>query len=471
MKIKFISIALFSSMFLLQSYSQKPWTLSDCIDYAHANNIQIKRTQLQADLAKVNLTQSYTNIFPDLNGSINRSYSFGYSVDPFTNEFLPDNSIIDNYSITSNISLFNGLQNYNNIKSNRFASLAALQNVEKEKIENTFNISSAYLAILFQQELVQVANSQKSVTELQVERTMKLVEAGSVAKGDLLEIQAQLANENLNVTNAQNELKLSVLNLTQLLDLDSSGGFSIVTPDTINTEGMLILPSVSEVYADALNFFPHIKGAEYQLKSEESALAAQKGRISPMVYLSGGLYTGYSDQRQQVNTNEPVEQEIGYVQGDPTQIVVAPGFGLTEYSYSNQFKDNVAKSISIGLRIPLFNRWEVVNGISTARIRVEDSEFQLDQVKQQLFKSIQQAHNDAVSAYERFNSANEAVNSYRESFHYTEQKFNVGLVNSVEYSIAKNSFNKAESDLLKAKYEYLFAVKIVDFYRGIPITL
>jgi outer membrane protein len=367
--------------------------------------------------------------------------------------------------------LFNGLQNYNNIKSNRFASLAALQNVEKEKIENTFNISSAYLAILFQQELVQVANSQKSVTELQVERTMKLVEAGSVAKGDLLEIQAQLANENLNVTNAQNELKLSVLNLTQLLDLDSSGGFSIVTPDTINTEGMLILPSVSEVYADALNFFPHIKGAEYQLKSEESALAAQKGRISPMLYLSGGLYTGYSDQRQQVNTNEPVEQEIGYVQGDPTQIVVAPGFGLTEYSYSNQFKDNVAKSISIGLRIPLFNRWEVVNGISTARIRVEDSEFQLDQVKQQLFKSIQQAHNDAVSAYERFNSANEAVNSYRESFHYTEQKFNVGLVNSVEYSIAKNSFNKAESDLLKAKYEYLFAVKIVDFYRGIPITL
>jgi outer membrane protein len=471
MKIKLISIALLTSMFILQSYAQKPWTLSDCIDYAHANNIQIKRTQLQADLAKVNLTQSYTNIFPDLNGSINRNYSFGYSVDPFTNEFLPDNSIIDNYSITSNISLFNGLQNYNNIKRNRFASLAALQNVEKEKIENTFNISSAYLAILFQQELVQVAESQKVVTLLQLERTKKLVDAGSVAKGDLLEIQAQLANENLNVTNAQNELKLSLLNLTQLLDLDSTGGFGIVTPDTINPEELLVIPSVSDVYTDALNYFPHIKGAEYQLKSEESALAAQKGRISPMLYLSGGLYTGYSDQRRQVNTNEVLEQEIGYLQSDPSQIVVAPGYGTTEYSYGNQFKDNVAKSISIGLSIPIFNRWEVVNGISTARIRVEDSEYQLDQVKQQLFKSIQQAHNDALSAHEKFISATDAVNSYRESFHYTEQKFNVGIVNSVEYNVAKNSFNKAESELLKAKYEYLFAVKILDFYRGIPITL
>jgi outer membrane protein len=179
------------------------------------------------DMAKINLTQAYTNILPDVNGSINRTYYFGYSVDPFTNEFLPDNSVIDNYGVTTRVSLFNGLQNYNTIKSNHFASLAALQDVEKEKVENTFNISAAYLAILFQQEMVQVAQSQKEVTRLQVERTQKLVDAGSVAKGDLLEIQAQLANENLNETNALNELKLSVLNLTQLLDLDSAAGFRL----------------------------------------------------------------------------------------------------------------------------------------------------------------------------------------------------------------------------------------------------
>jgi outer membrane protein len=439
MKIKLLSMLLLLALYILPSHAQKPWTLSDCIDYAQANNIQIKRTQLQADIAKVNLTQSYTNILPDLNGNVNRGFNFGYTVDPFTNELLQDKSVIDNYSLSTSISLFNGLQNYNNIKATRFASLAAIQNVEKEKIENTFNISSAYLAILFQQELVQVSKSQQDVTQLQFERTKKLVDAGSVAKGDLLEIQAQLANENLTITNAKNELNLSILNLTQFLDLDSTDGFSIVTPDTIDTEVLATLPTVSEVYNDALNFFPHIKRAEYLLQSDKSVLAIQKGRVSPMLYLSGSIYTGYNDRSAD--------------------------------SYSDQFNQNFAQSVSIGLRVPIFNRWEVVNDISSAKIRVEDSEYNLDQVRQQLFKSIQQAHNDAVSAHDKFNSALEAVNSYRESFHYTEQKYSVGIVNSVEYNVAKNSFNKAESDLLQAKYEYLFAGKILDFYRGIPITL
>jgi outer membrane protein len=447
MKIRLLSSALLTVMVVLQSYSQKPWNLSDCIDYAYANNIQIKRTQLQADVARTNLLQSRTNILPDLNGNFNRRYSYGFAVDPFTNTSLPNNSTIDNYSITSQMSLFNGLQNYNNIKANHFATLAALQNVEKEKIEITFSISSAYLAILFQQELVQVSESQKEVTRLQVTRTQKLVDAGSVAQGDLLEIQAQLANENLNVTNAQNDLKLSILNLGQLLDLDSVSGFQIVTPDTIDPETMNVLPSVTDVYADALAYFPHIKSAEYQLKSDESLLAMQKGKVSPMIYLSGNIYTGYTDPVYDINGN------------------------TFDYSYRDQLNDKFAQSINIGINIPIFNRLEVRNGISTARIRVEDSKFVLDQVKQQLYKNIQQAHNDAVSAFDKYISAKEAVNSYKESFHYTEQKFNVGIVNSVEYSISKNNYIKAESDLLKAKYEYLFAVKILDFYRGTPITL
>jgi len=151
--------------------------------------------------------------------------------------------------------------------------------------------------------------------------------------------------------------------------------------------------------------------------------------------------------------------------------VVSPSYGVSDYSYSQQFNDNIAQSLSIGLSIPILNRWEVNNGISRARIQMEDSKFELDQVKQQLYKNIQQAHNDAISAREKYNSAIEAVKSNKESFHYTEQKFSVGMVNSVEYNIAKNNYIKAESDLLQAKYEYIFAAKILDFYRGIPITL
>lgn len=469
MKNKIIFIFLFVLPGLL-SYSQEPWTLSDCIKYAHTNNIQIKRTQLQADLAKVDLLQSKTNILPDLNGNINRTYSFGRQVDPFTNEFILDNSVSDNYSLTTTMSLFNGLQNYNNIRSNQFASMAAIQNVEKEKVEKTFEISSAYLAILYQQELLEVAKNQRGVTELQVERTQKLVDAGSVAKGDLLEIQAQLANENLNVTNSQNDLQLSILNLVQILDLDSTGGFSIVVPDTIDPEKMFIVPGVSEVYNEALEYMPHIKYADYQLKSAEKDLLVQKGRRSPMIYMRASVYTGYSDQRLLLDDGNSYERQIGYVQGTD-QAVVTQDYGTVEYPYADQFNDNIAQSLSVGISIPILNRWEVNNGISRARIQVEDSKYELDQVKQQLYKNIQQAHNDAVSAREKYISAKEAVNSYRESFHYTEQKFNVGIVNSVEYNIAKNNFIKAESELLQAKYEYIFALKILDFYRGIPIEL
>jgi len=233
---------------------------------------------------------------------------------------------------------------------------------------------------------------------------------------------------------------------------------------------MYIIPDVSVVFDEALAYLPHIKVADYQFKSAEKDLLVQKGRRSPMVYMTGSIYTGYSDQRLLTDTESPLEQYVGYVQ-ETNQDVVIQGFNMIDYPYTDQIKDNIAQSISIGISIPILNRWEVNNSISKARIQVEDSKYELDQVKQQLYKNIQQAHNDAVSAREKYNSAKQAVDSYSESFHYTEQKFNVGIVNSVEYNIAKNNFIKAVSELLQAKYEYVFALKILDFYRGIPIKL
>lgn len=446
-KLAFLSFLMIIS---LSSFAQKTWTLSDCIEYAHANNLQIKRTELQADITKEDFLQSKLNLLPDLNANFSRDFSFGRQVNPGTNEYTNNNFIYDNYSITSNVALFNGLQNYNNIRRNKYARLAALQNVEKEKVEITLDISSAYLGILYQQELVEVAQSQREVTILQVDRSKKLVEAGSVARGDLLEIQAQLANENLNLTNSQNQLKLSFLILIQLLDLDSVAGFEIVTPDTVDPLKLPLIPEVSEVYNDALYFLPHVKRADYQLSHDKISLAVQHGRRSPLIYARGSIYTLYSNQN---HLYDPIT-----------------GAEL-RYPYGDQFSDNIAQSLNIGINIPIFNRWEVNNGISKARIQVEDSKYMVEQVKQQLYKNIQQAYNDALSAREKYNSAMEAVSSYSESFKYTEQKFNVGIVNSVEYSIAKNNYIKAESQLLQAKYEYVFANKILDFYRGKPISL
>ncbi len=442
MKINYLLLILFL-IFQLAGYSQTIWTLEDCINYAHANNLQIKRTELQSEIADNNYFQSKLNIAPDLNAGASRTYNFGRQIDPFTNDFIQSNTLNDNFGVSANLNLFNGLQTFNNIKKNEYIMLASIQNVEKEKIEITLNIASAYLNILFAEELLQINMNQMKVTELQVDRTTKLVDAGSSAKGDLMEIQAQLASEKLNVTNAQNNLNLAYLNLTQLLDLDSVSGFEIILPDTVEPDLTSPIATAGEVYNDALTYLPHIKGAEYELMSYERDLAIQKGRRSPQLYVNGTWGTGFSSY---------FKDTLGI-------------------SYSDQLDGNANSTLLLGISVPIFNNWYVNNAISNAKVRVYDAEYSFDQVKQQLYKNIQQSHNDALSASEKYNSSIEAVNSYRESFHYTEQKYNVGIVNSVEYNIAKNNYIKAESDLLQAKYEYIFAVKILDFYRGIPITL
>ncbi len=434
---------------ILLSYSyvnaQNKWTLTECINYAHANNLQIKQTELQAEIAENNLFQSKMNILPNLNAGASRSWGAGHYLIPQTNTFSGDNSTSDDFGIRSNLNLFAGLQTYNAIKANKFNALSKMQDVEREKVNITLQIANAYLTILFSQEYKEVAVSQRKITSLQVERTSKLVDVGSAAKGDLLEIKAQLAAEDLNITNAQNELNLSYLNLTQILDIDSVRGFDIFRPDTIEPDFSKAIEDVNVVYNDALAYLPHVRSAEYLVMSNEKYLAIQKGQLSPSVSLGGNWGTGYSSSLTD-NAGNDIE-------------------------YWEQVRNLDSKSVSLNLSIPIFNRWQVKNKIDNAKIGLIQSETTLEQTKQQLYKEIQQAYNDAVSARDKYESAREAVDSYAEAFTYTEQKYNVGIVNSVEYNIAKNNFIKAESDLLQAKYEYVFSTKILDFYRGIPITL
>ncbi len=427
----------------LVSFSQNPWTLSDCIEYAHLNNLQVKRQELQVEMAEHNLFKTYMNILPNLNGSISGGYSYGQQFIQSEGIIIDNNISSASFGVNSYMNVFNGLQTYNNIKKGNYEVLASIQNVEKEKIELTLSIVSAYMNILLKKELMEVNRSQKEVTEMQVDRTSKLEQAGSAARGDLLEIQAQMAAEQLNVTNAMNELNLAYLNLTQLLDLDSVSGFEIVVPDTIQPDLDAYITSAVTVYEDALTFLPHIKNAEYQVNSYKYELKIQQGRRSPQLYLNGRWGTNYTSY---------AKDELGL-------------------SFSDQFDIYSQTYFGAGISIPVFNNWDVNNAISNAKVQLYDAQFSLDQVKQQLYKEVQQAYNNAVSAREKYKSAIEAVNSYRESFHYTEQKFNVGIVNSVEYNIAKNNFIKAESELLQAKYEYDIALKIHDYYRGIPITL
>jgi outer membrane protein len=439
---KFISLFLIAGMIgTTQAQTPKPWSLSDCIQYALDHNIQLKRKELSADIAKNNRTQAYVNLAPGINAGWNGSRNYGRTVDPTTYEFVEQNFNSQSMGIGSEVTLFSGLTNVTNALSLEFDLKARLEEVEKAKDDLALNIATAYLQILFDQEIRDVAKAQLEVTKLQVEKMRKLVEVGNKAMGDLLQVQAQEASDQLEVTKAENNLKISYLNLAQMLDLETSSSFEIIKPEIPEINMVTPGSSVDQVYQAAEEEMPMVKIAKYNLESSRMNLMNAWGAFSPSVTLSGQIYTYYSE----------LQSEL--------------------YPYEEQLKNNNSKSLTIGINIPIFNKMERVRRVSNAKIARTDAELQLKETKLSLYKIIQQAYSDAVSSLDKYNSASKAVKSNEEAFKYTDQKFGVGLVSAVEYNEGKKNLTKAKADLVQAKYEFIFKTKILDFYLGNPITL
>lgn len=457
----------------IYSKAQKIWSLDECIKYAHQNNIQIKQAELNAILSSNVLLQSKAELLPNLNFSTNHSYSFGNSVDPFTQTFEEINIKSTNLGFSSSLSLFNGFQNYNSIKKNEFDLKASLKDVERIKNDISLNIASAYLQILFNYELVDISANQLETTKKQVERTGKLVDAGSIAKGNLLEIESQLAQEELQLVNAQNQLIISYLILTQFLDFDSVGQFTIERPDIQEVQEEEITADVDEIYLKAKDVLPQIAGGAYRLKSSEKELEIARGYMLPNLNLNASYGTGYSDARMRQIYGDPIETQIGYLNDASITPVYAKYNNLSfeDYAFKDQLIDNKSLSLTFSLSIPIFNKYQIKTAMDNAKINVLQSKNDYQLVKDQLYKDIQQAHANANASLKKHIASKKTVQSTKEAFRYTEQKYEVGNVNSVDYAIAKNNLLRAKSDNLQAKYEYMFSMKILDFYMGKQLNL
>ena len=455
------------------SIAQKLWSLQDCIDYALNNNIQIKQQELSTQMAKINLSQSKANVLPNFNTSASHAYNTGKTIDMYTNQFATNTVQSDNFYLSSSVTLFNGFQLLNTIKQNKINLQASQFDLDKMMNDISLNISIAYLQILYNIELLNVAASQLEITKQQVLRTKKLVDAGSVAKGSLLTLEAQQASEELNVVNAQNSLDLSHLTLVQMLDIQSLDSFEIATPKLdINIEAPLILKP-EQIYAYAIGTQPEIKSAELKVQSSMLDLSIARGLRSPNLSLRGTYGTGFSGASKSIIGTPTFAglDTIAYTFEPNPKSVVVPNF---DYQYEtkpfmDQINDNINKSISFSLTIPVFNAWQVNNTLSKAKIAIKSSEYTLQTTKNTLYKSIQQAYSDAIAALNKYKSTQKSLVALNESFKYTEQKFDVGLVNTTEYNDAKSKLATAESNLLQAKYNYVFTMKIIDFYMGKPI--
>ncbi len=428
-------------------HAQKIWTLEECITYAHDNNLQVKRQQLQARTAEHDYDYARAQTLPTANAFGNYRFNRGRAPN-FDDYTYVNQSFQDaNLGIESRLQVFNGLYNLNTIRSSKFNLLSRLEDIEDLKNEITINIAGAYLQILLNEELLKVAVDQLDITHQQVEKNEKLVEVGNMSRGELYEIQAQEAREKANVTKARNTRSISYLTLMQYMALENEKltDFKIDTSD-LTIEDANPLRWVDSVYSDALRVLPMVRSAEYNLMSMEKGLSANQGLRSPSISARYLYYTLWSE-----------------ISSDPLN----PG----PYPWQNQLQDKGYQQLTFSLAIPIFNRMQTQNRISNAKVDVLDAQVNLDQTKQTLYKSIQQAYADAYAALEDYESNIETVHSMAEAFNFSEQRFNVGTVSSVDYNIAKNNLTRAQSDLAQAKYLYIFYTKILDFWAGRPITL
>lgn len=428
--------------------AQELWSLEKCINYAFENNLTVKQSKLDVLSADENLTQSKLNLIPSLNSTFGQNFAWGRAPNPQTNIYLNQQSQQSFFSLNSEITLFNGLQQINNIRQKQFDYLAKKYDSDKIRDDISLNIAAAYLSILFNLELVNNAQRQVDISKEQIARTEKQVEAGTVARGNLYDIQAQGANDEANLVDAKNKLIMAYIDLKQLLDIPANAKFDIVKPKLEITGTPTLLPP-GMIYNKSVTIMPQIKSAENKVYSAQRSLAMAKGMRSPRLFASGSYGTSYS--------NRIVEDP--FTPDSPTK------------PFDKQLSDNRNGALYFGLSIPIFNGYQVSTNVLNAKILNESVNISLKQQKLQLRKNIESAYADAIAAYQTFKARSKSVESYRESFKYTEEKFNVGMVTSTDYNVAKIQLSNAESDLAGSKYDYIFKVKILDFYLGKSLTL
>ena len=471
-----ILIALaFILSFLSASPQVKEWSLEDCINYALDSNIDVKKQVLMVENQKAQLLQDYLIMLPNLNAGATHGYNWGQTVDRYTNQFATKRVQSNNFYVGTQLNLFQGLRQINVLNQTKLDYQAVQYDLDKMMDDISIAVAGYYLDILYGQELLAVAHSQYDITQQQVNRMQKMVDAGTLAKGDLLNLEAQLATEELQIVEAENRLMISSLSLQQLIDKPYDRNFKIETPVLKPIEAPEVVMTPEDVYQVALDKRPEIKSAEMRLQSAKKGVSIARGYLSPTLSFTGTWATGYSGAAQMENgIYLPKTESIGYLQSNPSEIVLTDyqiPEGYNVIPWKDQWTDNQNKSLQLNLQIPIFNGWQVHTAISQAKIQQEQADLNLKQARIDLDKKIQQAYADAVAALKNFMASEKKVNAQKEAFKYSEQKLSVGLVTSVEYNETKKNLTTAESDLLQAKYRFIYTTTILDFYMGKPITL
>ena len=433
MKTKIIIILCALSATTLLS-AQKPWTLQQCIDTALANNRNIKQQELTRKTREISYLQARQNLLPNLNAQAGQSWYFGRSLS-VNNTYQSTNSAQSTFGIGSSLILFDGLKMKHSIDARKADMYASAQDLEKIKQDIITSVAAGFLQILLNKELLQISIDQLELTKTKIEQRKGLVAGGKMAEGEMYELLAEEAKEDLSRLQAQNTLNLSLLDLAQLLELDHFENLDIVAPENLS-ESDLHLLSAEEVFESAITHRPEILGAQYRLKSSESNVSITKADFYPSLNLGAQFGTGYYNLS-----------------------------GLPNPAFGTQLSNNMSTSLSLNLQIPIFNKFDVRNLVHSAQIGVESSKLSVVDAKLELKKTIQQAYYNALGAKSRWDAALKSETASREAYRFTNQKFEAGRATLYELYQAKSDLTQVLSEQSQAKYEYFFRIKLLELLK------
>jgi outer membrane protein len=447
---KYLIVVLAFSTLIGTVSAQQKWSLEQCIDYAWKNNLTIKTTALNAESQKIRSEQAKNQRLPDLNASLSSPLSYGQAQNALGyNEKTGKFTTSISGGLSSSVTLFSGFQITNNIAAQAFNLQASLEDLKKAKESMAVNIASAYLQVLYNKELYQIAKDQVDLSQAQVTRSESLASYGKIPEGQVFEVRAQLSKDKLSATESQNTLLLSLLDLSQLLDLKEWSTFDVVEPSIdVQSLSMAVQPA-EEIFNQAVSTKATVKASEYRLKSSEKSLEVTKAAQYPRLSLNAYYGNGYYPDLKKVR---------------------APGDTIT-MPFGEQWGQNYSAGLTLSLSIPIFNRFDTKNNIRLSKIDLENAKLELENTKKTLYKEIQQAWFNATKATVQYSSAGDVVLNSEEAFRFAEEKYNNGKATIYEYNQAKMNLASAKSSQLQAKYNYVFCIKILDFYKGEPLKL
>jgi len=418
---------------------EKKWTLKECVDHALENNLSVQRAKFTTDLRNEDINTAKGSKLPGVSGSASHNYSFGSTFVSGFGLVTTDNRS-NNFNVNTSVTLFNGFRIRNAYAQSKVAYEASLLDLEKMKNDISLNIVNSYLNVLFNKESLKIAEAQLEISKQQFERTKGLVEEGVQPKGNLLEVEATKVNDENAIVTAQNNVDLALLTLSQILQIPNAGFDVQEIP--INIESVsLLYNNTNEIFDKAVTSQPEIKSAELGVLNAETQIKIAKADFLPTLSLGGGLNTFYNHR-----------------QGAPGQI----GFG-------DQLENNFGQSFGFSLNVPIFSRGQVKANVNRAKINQKISEVTLSDQKLALREAIERAYINAKATLKEYEAAEKSVEAQQISFDYAKQRYDLGVTNSFDFEQVRNRLVNAQAALARAKYNYVFRTKVLEFYYGIPI--